>query len=133
HPERLSIVALGARGTRPEELAALARELRPELVAVEDPLAAERVRPLLPDGTRLLSGAGALVEIATHGAVDRVVAAIVGAAGLAPVAAALACGKGVALANKEALVVAGRLLTALAERTGAAILPIDSEHVALHQ
>jgi 1-deoxy-D-xylulose-5-phosphate reductoisomerase len=65
--------------------------------------------------------------------VSRVLAAIVGAAGLPPVHAALAAGKGVALANKESLVVAGGLLTALAARTGARILPIDSEHVALHQ
>jgi 1-deoxy-D-xylulose-5-phosphate reductoisomerase len=133
HPERLRIVALGARGSRPEELAALARELVPELVAVEDRAAAERLRPLLPDGTRLVSGAGALVEVATHDAVDRVVAGMVGAAGLAPVAAALAGGKGVALANKEALVVAGRFLTALAAQSGAPLVPIDSEHVALHQ
>jgi 1-deoxy-D-xylulose-5-phosphate reductoisomerase len=58
---------------------------------------------------------------------------MVGAAGLPPVHAALAAGKDVALANKESLVVAGRLLTELAARSGAAILPIDSEHVALHQ
>ena len=60
-------------------------------------------------------------------------AAIVGAAGLPPVAAALGAGKSVALANKESLVVAGSLLTDLARRTGAEIVPIDSEHVALHQ
>ena len=75
----------------------------------------------------------AIVAAATHPEVDKVVAAIVGAAGLPPVAAALAAGKPVALANKESLVVAGRLLTDLARRTGAEIVPIDSEHVALHQ
>ena len=126
-------MALGARGTRPAELAAAARELAPALVAVEDESVADRLRSELPSGTRLLSGPGALAAIATDAAVDRVVAGMVGAAGLAPVAAALAAGKGVALANKEALVVAGRLLTELAARTGAPILPIDSEHVALHQ
>ena len=124
---------LGARGTRIAELAALARELRPQLVAVEDAEAGERLRPLLTAGVELLLGTGALERAATHSGVDRVVAAMVGAAGVAPVATALAAGKGVALANKEALVVAGRLLTALAEKSGAAILPIDSEHVALHQ
>jgi len=111
----------------------MANELRPALVAVEDPEAADRLRPHLPPGARLVSGAGALAAAATDDAVDRVVAGMVGAAGVAPVAAALAAGKGVALANKEALVVAGHLLTALAARSGAAIVPIDSEHVALHQ
>ncbi len=133
HPDRLRVVALGARGSRLHELAAMAAELHPELVAVEDPAAAEQLRTQLPPGVRLVSGAGALTEAATHATVDRVVAGMVGAAGVPPVAAALAAGKGVALANKEALVVAGRLLTALAAESGAAILPIDSEHVALHQ
>ncbi len=133
HPERFELVAVGALGTRPEELAALAREFRPRLVAVADEAAARRLAGQLPSGVELVSGDGALLLAATHPDVDRVVAAIVGAAGLPPVHAALAGGRDVALANKESLVVAGRLLTALAQRTGAAILPIDSEHVALHQ
>ena len=133
HPERFELVAVGALGTRPEELAALAREFRPRLVAVADEAAARRLADQLPSGVELVSGDGALLLAATHPDVDRVVAAIVGAAGLPPVHAALSEGRDVALANKESLVVAGRLLTALAQRTGAAILPIDSEHVALHQ
>jgi 1-deoxy-D-xylulose-5-phosphate reductoisomerase len=133
HPERFELVAVGALGSRPDELAAIAREFRPRLVAVADAGAARALGDRLPPDTELVSGDGALLLAATHPDVDRVVAAIVGAAGLPPVHAALAEGRDVALANKESLVVAGRLLTALAERTGATILPIDSEHVALHQ
>ncbi len=133
HPDRLSIATLGALGRNPEELLALAREFRPLLLAVVDPAVARDLRPALPPGVELASGPEALLAAATHPEVDKVVAAIVGAAGLPPVAAALGAGKAVALANKESLVVAGRLLTDLARRTGAEIVPIDSEHVALHQ
>jgi len=133
HPDRLAIVTLAAQGRNPEALLALAREFRPQLLAVVDPEVARRLRPALPPGVELAVGPAALLAAATHPDVDKVVAAIVGAAGLPPVAAALAAGKSVALANKESLVVAGRLLTELALRTGAEIVPIDSEHVALHQ
>ncbi len=133
HPDRLAISTLGALGRNPEALLALAREFRPRLLAVVDPAVARDLRPQLPPGVELAAGPESLVAAATHPEVDKVVAAIVGAAGLPPVAAALAAGKPVALANKESLVVAGRLLTDLARRTGAEIVPIDSEHVALHQ
>ncbi len=133
HPDRLSIATLGALGRNPDALLALVREFRPRLLAVVDPDVARDLRPQLPAGIELASGPEALLAAATHPDVDKVVAAIVGAAGLPPVAAALAAGKPVALANKESLVVAGRLLTELATRSGAEIVPIDSEHVALHQ
>ncbi len=133
HPDRLSIATLGALGRNPEALLALAREFRPRLLAVVDPEVAKSLRRELPPGVELASGPEALVAAASHPEVDKVVAAIVGAAGLPPVAAALALGKPVALANKESLVVAGRLLTDLARKSGAEIVPIDSEHVALHQ
>ena len=133
HPERLRVTVLAALGRDPAKLAALAWELRPQLVAVVDADAAAQLRGELPPGVQLASGEGSLVDAATHPEVDKVVAAVVGAAGLPPVAAALALGRPVALANKESLVVAGRLLTELAALSGAEILPIDSEHVALHQ
>jgi 1-deoxy-D-xylulose-5-phosphate reductoisomerase len=133
HPDRFELVAVGALGSRPDELAAAVREFRPRLVAVVDEAAARALAHELPAGCELVSGPDALVAAAVHPDVGRVVAAVVGAAGLPPVHAALAEGKGVALANKESLVVAGHLLTALATETGAALLPIDSEHVALHQ
>ena len=133
HPERLAVATLAARGRDPELLLALAREFRPRLLAVLEPEAGAKIRDQLPPGVRIELGEEAVVAAATHPEVDKVVAAMVGAAGLRPVEAALAAGKSVALANKETLVIAGSLLTALARRTGAALLPIDSEHVALHQ
>jgi 1-deoxy-D-xylulose-5-phosphate reductoisomerase len=81
----------------------------------------------------VVAGAEGLERAATLESVDRVLAAIVGAAGLPAVHAAVKAGKDVALANKESLVVAGPLLIDLARRHGASILPVDSEHAALHQ
>lgn len=126
-------MTLAAQGRKPDELAALARETGARFVAVIDPRAAQAVRRALPAEVRVAAGAEALLEAATHPEVDRVVAAIVGAAGLPPVHAALAAGKGVALANKESMVVAGPLLNAVAAAGGAEIVPVDSEHSALHQ
>ncbi len=133
HPERLSIRAVGAWGSRPRELVEIVREFAPAAVVVVDPRAAELIAGELPRGVRLAVGAEALLELVTRDDIDRVVAAMVGCAGLPAVHAALAAGKTVALANKEALVVAGHLLTRLARTTGATLLPVDSEHVALHQ
>ena len=133
HPERLRLVALAAYGRDPESLAAAAAEFRPALVAVAAPRAAAALAGRLPAGTELAVGEEGLLAAATHPDAQRVVAAMVGAAGLKPAHAALAAGRDLALANKEALVVAGGLLVRLAAATGAAILPIDSEHVALHQ
>jgi 1-deoxy-D-xylulose-5-phosphate reductoisomerase len=133
HPDRLEVVTIAAQGRDPAKLAALARRVRPRLVAVADPAAAAALARELPAGVELAVGREGLYAAATHPDVDKVVAAMVGAAGLEPVAAALAAGKRVALANKESLVVAGRILTALARAHGGEILPIDSEHAALHQ
>jgi len=135
HPERLRVTALAASGRRLEPLVELSRELRPAIVAVFDAAAAAELKSMLPAAAdiEVVGGEEGLIAAATHPDVDRVVAAMVGARGLAPVHAALAAGKDVALANKESLVVAGRLLTRLARQRGAEILPIDSEHAALHQ
>lgn len=133
HADRLVVTALAAYGHDLEQLEAQAREFRPRLVAVVDGAAADELRARLGGVTEVDAGEGALERAAAHAEVDRVVAAIVGAAGLRPVHAALAAGKDVALANKESFVVAGALLRAVARRSGAAIVPIDSEHAALHQ
>jgi 1-deoxy-D-xylulose-5-phosphate reductoisomerase len=133
HPDRLSVATLAAHGRDPQKLLALAREFRPRLVAVIDESAVPALRAGLPAGIELAVGDEGLAAAAAHAEADKVVAAVVGAAGLAAVAAALAAGKCVALANKEALVVAGRLLLDLARKHGGSILPIDSEHAALHQ
>ena len=108
-----------------------AREFEPELVSCDEEVASE-LRPHLPAGTRLTSGKEGAKEVAGL-LVDTVVAAIPGMAGLEPTAHALAVGRHVALANKEAMVVAGPLMNDLAARSGARITPLDSEHSALYQ
>jgi 1-deoxy-D-xylulose-5-phosphate reductoisomerase len=106
------------------------------MVALLDAAAASRLAARLRAAglpTRVQAGADALTAVATLPEADLVMAAIVGAAGLAPTLAAVAAGKQVLLANKEALVVAGPLLISTARRSGARILPIDSEHNAVFQ
>ena len=117
-----------------EEIVALARRLRPARVAVT----AECDRPGVEDrlhhlGCETLFGQTALAEIAGAGDVDVVLNAVVGAAGLPASVAAVEAGKTLLLANKESLVIAGGVLMPLAARTGATILPIDSEHSAVFQ
>lgn len=124
------VVGLAA-GRNAELLVAQAAEFAPDLVSC-DPKVAAQVGPHLPAGTRLVTGEGGAEAVATLEA-DAVVAAIPGIAGLAPTEAALAAGRHVALANKEAMVVAGPLMRSLAERSGARISPVDSEHSALQQ
>ncbi|MBX7105885.1 MAG: 1-deoxy-D-xylulose-5-phosphate reductoisomerase [Gemmataceae bacterium] len=111
-----------------------AHRFRPAFVCVTDPDAARDLdRDALPPGTRLLAGPDAVREMVTDPAVDVVVAAVVGAAGLTGTWAALEAGKTVALANKETLVVGGPLVMDLAARHGGRILPVDSEHSAIFQ
>lgn len=124
------VVALAAGGNAARLLEQV-REFRPALVACNEAAAAE-IGPHLPAGTRLAVGAEGATEVATAPA-DVVVAAIPGMAGLAPTAAALRAGRHVALANKEAMVVAGPLMNELAQAHGAKITPVDSEHAALYQ
>lgn len=134
--ERFRVVALGA-GHNVEVLAGqIARHL-PELVSVETEKAAHDLRALLfernVDLPRIIVGEPGLVEVATHPAADCVVSATVGAVGFLPTLRALEAGKRVALANKETLVMAGELMTRAASASGAELLPVDSEHNALHQ
>ena len=133
HPEKLNVAILAARGTKPARLAELAREFRPGQVVVENEEAAGRLRNGLPPGTDAVWGEAALVDAVGGRRVDLVLTAIVGAAGLRPAAAALAAGADLALANKEAMVAAGPLLRRLAAASGARLLPVDSEHAAIHQ
>lgn len=130
---RLSVFLLAARASG-RALIEQARAFRPSWVVVADPAAAEGIRAAdLPAGTRLAEGDDALAELVRGPEIDRVVSAIVGAAGLKSTWAAVEAGKTVALANKETLVMAGPLVMRLAERSGATILPVDSEHSAIHQ
>ena len=133
HPDRLSVEALAAHGSKLDRLEEQVREFRPSLVAVHDPLKAAELQDRVGATTKVVSGEAGLLEVARLDGVDLVVGALVGAAGLPATYAALEAGKDVALANKESLVVAGKLLKEVAQASGAQLLPIDSEHVALHQ
>ncbi|MDH3628829.1 MAG: 1-deoxy-D-xylulose-5-phosphate reductoisomerase [Acidobacteriota bacterium] len=132
HPTLFSVRGLAA-GRQVEKLAQQVKRFQPEWVSVADAEAAERLADLIDDGPRIVHGPEGLLEIVGIDDVEMVVSAIVGAAGMPPTLRALAKGVDVALANKEALVVAGRHMTAAAHSAGARILPVDSEHNALHQ
>jgi len=133
-PDEFAVAGLAARGSNVDVIADLCRKYAPRAVAVLDPTAVDRLARLLPaSGPELLSGPGGLVTLAREVSADVVVSALVGAAGLLPTMAAIAAGRTVALANKETLVMAGRLMTAAARRHGVALLPVDSEHSAIFQ
>ncbi len=131
-PSAWDVVALTAN-CQAAELAKLAREFGAKLAVVADETCLADLRAALAgSGIEAAAGAQALVEAASRPA-DIVVAAIVGCAGLAPTMAAIEQGRVVALANKEALVSAGDVLTAAVRRCGTVLLPVDSEHNAIFQ
>jgi len=135
HPDRFEVFALTAN-RRLDELFAHCVRFRPRYAAVAAATEARSLAERLKQAgvaTEVTSGAGALCELAAHPEADTVMAAIVGAAGLAPCLAAAAAGKRLLLANKEALVVGGALFMRTVERGGATLLPIDSEHSAIYQ
>jgi len=136
HPGRYRVYALSAN-TSVETLTEQCLVHRPERAVMRDADSAERLARALAtagcDETRVESGEEALAEIASAAAVDTVVAAIVGAAGLLPTFAAAGAGKRLLLANKEALVMSGRLLTRAVRDSGALLMPVDSEHNAVFQ
>ena len=133
---RFRIVALGAGRNIARLMDQISRH-EPELVSVETEEAAENLRAELKrrsdPAPRVVFGEAGLVEVATHARADCVVSGTVGAVGFVPTLRALEAGKRVALANKETLVMAGELMTRAAEKSGAELLPVDSEHNALHQ
>jgi 1-deoxy-D-xylulose-5-phosphate reductoisomerase len=135
HPDRFAVAALAANRQWQPLLEQVA-QFRPPFAALLDAQAAGELaaavrREGLP--TRVLSGAQGLCEVATLEEVDTVVAAIVGAAGLAPTLAAARAGKRILLANKETLVLSGSVFIAAVRAGGASLLPIDSEHNAIFQ
>src|SRR5437870_6084700 len=133
HPDKLRVVALAA-GNNAERMAEQIARYRPEAVAMGTGAGLDRVRALgapLPAATG--TGAEGLIAVATHPGADIVLCASAGTAGLEAVLAAIAAGKRIALANKEVLVMAGALVTAAARAHGVDILPVDSEHNAIHQ
>ena len=133
-PEEFAVAGLAARGSNVEVIADLCRKYAPKAVALLDGDAVDRLAALLPaPRPELLRGPGGLAALAGEVDADIVVSALVGAAGLLPTMAALRAGRTLALANKETLVMAGRLMTAAARARGVAILPVDSEHSAVFQ
>ena len=133
-PDRFRVVAL-ASGRSVERLAEQIVRHRPELVSVSGREDARKLQGLLPAGvsTRIVSGPEGLDEVASFGEADIVVGGLVGALGLRSAYAAARAGKRLAMANKEPLVVAGGLILAAAKKSGAELLPVDSEHCAIHQ
>ena len=132
HADQFEVVALTA-ARNVASLADAARRTDARLAVIDDPALLPELRQRLEGtGCRAATGKEALVEAAAESA-DWVMAAIVGCAGLEPTMAAINRGRTVALANKESLVTAGRLMTEAAARSGAKILPVDSEHNAIFQ
>src|SRR5205823_3789473 len=115
-------------------LAEQARQHRPRWIALTDGNAAGTIDPAqLPPDCELLRGPGGITRMVTDPEIDIVLTAIVGSAGLLGTWRALECGKTVAVANKETLVMAGPLVMDLAARRGGKLLPVDSEHSAIFQ
>lgn len=135
HPQRFEVFALTAHA-RVDALLDQCLAWRPRFAVMPDARAASELQQRLRQAgsaTEVLSGAQALAEVAAHPEVDAVMAAIVGAAGLAPCMAAARAGKRLLLANKEAIVVGGGLFMQAVAEGGAELLPIDSEHSAIFQ
>ncbi len=126
----LQVVALAADSSW-ERVVGQARQFGVPTIVLSDAAAAQRARAEW--GGRVLSGEEGIRELISESEADLVLNGIVGAAGLAPTVIALGEGIDLALANKESLVIGGELVMALAEATGARLLPVDSEHSALHQ
>ncbi len=132
HPELFRVTVLAAN-TSDALIEKQIEEFCPLAAVLADAEAAERLRSRYRGRTEIRGGEKALLDAAALDEVDVVVTSMVGFAGLAPTLAALKAGKNIALANKETLVVAGELVTALAKEKGVSILPVDSEHCALFQ
>jgi 1-deoxy-D-xylulose-5-phosphate reductoisomerase len=132
-PDRFRVASLSCLRSA-DDIVAQARSFHPDLVGVADPAAARAAAAALAGtGIEVAAGAEAAVQCALVPGADLVLAAATGVAGLPAVWAAVQAGREVALANKEPLVVAGHLITAEAARTGATLLPVDSEHSAVFQ
>jgi 1-deoxy-D-xylulose-5-phosphate reductoisomerase len=136
YPERFQIVALAA-GSNLEAAFEQAQRWRPRVISIGSERDAETLRARLKNENlgeiEVVHGPAGTVRVATHADVDFVVSAIVGVAGLEATYEAVRAGKQIGLANKECLVAAGELITTEARKRGVALLPIDSEHNAVHQ
>ena len=133
-PDRFRIVGLSA-GKNIKELAAQVLEFEPECISVADESSVGLLADMLPPKyrQRIFWGSHGNRNVATIDAADMVISAVVGAVGLLPTLDAIAAGKDIGLANKETLVMAGRLVMQAVQESGVALLPIDSEHSAIFQ
>lgn len=126
-----------AAGRNMQKFAEQIALFKPEMVSCESGECAEslirELHSLKADVPHIETGEKGLIEVATHPQAETVISATVGAVGFVPTLRAIEAGKRIALANKETLVMAGELMTAAAEKSGAEILPVDSEHNAIHQ
>ena len=129
-PERYRVTALGAHGSV-ELLAAQAREFRPAVVALADSSRAAELKPMLPAGIELLVGPDSMVDAALTA--DTVINGVVGFAGLPVTLRTLEAGRRLGLANKESLISAGPVVKRAWATSGAELIPVDSEHCAVHQ
>ncbi|MDR1841187.1 MAG: 1-deoxy-D-xylulose-5-phosphate reductoisomerase [Holophagales bacterium] len=132
HPDRLRVVALAA-GRNLDLIRTQCERFRPSLVSVANPADALTLKKQLRYSPEILSGPQGLLACATYDEADTVLAAVVGSAGVASTESALRSGKRVCQANKESLVVGGALMRAALTQGGGELLPVDSEHAALHQ
>jgi len=132
HPTKYSNFAISARSNW-KSLNELCKKYKPAYAILVDEEATENLREVAPDGVEVLSGERALDDIASHVKTDFVMAAIVGGAGMSSTFSAAMAGKRIMLANKESLVLGGALLMNAAKKSGAEIIPVDSEHSAIFQ
>jgi 1-deoxy-D-xylulose-5-phosphate reductoisomerase len=132
-PERFEVISLSA-GLNTQLLKEQILQFRPKMVSVLNKELSEALQRELPGiSVKIVHGVEGLIQVATHPEVDQVVSAIVGAVGLIPTLSAIKTGKSIALANKEPLVMAGKIVMEEAKRSQSQILPVDSEHSAIFQ
>ncbi len=131
-PDRMEIVGMAARRNS-ARLAQAANRLKPEAVCIVDPASLDELRHALNYKPIIFVGEEGLIELSTIGGADLVLVAIVGTGGLRPALAAIDCGKDLAVASKEILVMAGQIVMTHAQNKGVLVLPVDSEHNAIFQ
>ena len=132
HPNKYEVIGLSVNSNY-KKLLKQVKKFKPKVVSISDNFAFEKFKDLCSDNKlKILNGIDSLTNVLEY-EFDMIVAGITGAVGLMPVVKATQMGKTIALANKESLVCSGSLITSLAKRSGALILPIDSEHNAIHQ
>jgi 1-deoxy-D-xylulose-5-phosphate reductoisomerase len=131
-PGRMEIVGMAAHRSA-HKLAAAANLSRPEALCLVDPASLDELRAALTYKPKIFTGEEGLIELSTLSGADLVLVAIVGTAGLRPALAAIDCGKDLAIASKEILVMAGEIVMSHARNNNVSILPVDSEHNAIFQ